>query len=242
MAARRLRSLTRSVAVAAVLIGAATASAGWSWAALLVAFFVTASALSKLGEQEKTARIRSIVEKSDERDVSQVLANGGVFAFAGIAHLMWNSPGWYALGAGALAASAADTWATEIGTLAKGNPVSIISGRAVPVGTSGGVTLTGSAAAVVGSLFIAAGAAFARWPVSVTAVALGGVAGALADSLLGATLQSRRYCDACSQPTERKVHSCGIRTRPAGGVAWLDNDGVNAICSAVGGLITLIVR
>ena len=51
----------------------------------------------------------------------QVLANGGVFALAALLGAVLGSP-WPAAGSraalGALAASAADTWATEIGTLA----------------------------------------------------------------------------------------------------------------------------
>ncbi len=241
LAARRMRALSRTGAIAAFLIGTAAVAAGWSWAALLIAYFVAATSLSKLGEGEKAKRIGSIVDKGDERDATQVIANGGVFAIAAIAELVTQSAVWYAIGIGALAASAADTWATEVGTLAGGEPVSIISGRRVPAGTSGGITLTGSLAGVAGSLFVALGTALAQWPVTFTAVALGGIAGALSDSLLGATLQSRRWCDACEKATERLVHDCGNRTRRIGGAGWLDNDAINAACSVVGALVALLL-
>jgi uncharacterized protein (TIGR00297 family) len=239
--ARRMRALSRSGAISAFVVGTAAVAAGWSWAALLIAYFVGATALSKFGEGEKAKRIGSIVDKGDERDATQVLANGGLFAIAAIAELITHCPGWYAIGVGALAASAADTWATEVGTLAGGEPVSIISGRRVLAGTSGGITLTGSLAGVAGSLFVAAGTALAQWPVTFTAVALGGIAGALSDSLLGATLQSRRWCDVCEKPTERLLHDCGNRTRRIGGVGGLDNDAVNAVCSVVGALVALFL-
>jgi uncharacterized protein (TIGR00297 family) len=164
-----------------------------------------------------------------------------VFAAAAAAYLVWHSPACYAVGIGALAASAADTWATEIGTLAGSDPVLITSGRTVRPGTSGGVTLAGMVASVGGALFVAAGAALARWPVPFTAIVLGGLAGAVADSLLGATLQTRRWCDVCAKPTERSVHDCGNPTRRAGGLRGLDNDAVNAICSGVGALVTLLL-
>jgi len=241
LGARRMRALSRTGAIAAFVVGTAAVVAGWSWAALLIAYFVAATALSKFGEGKKAKRIGSIVDKGDERDATQVFANGGIFAVAAIAELITHSPVWYAIGVGALSASAADTWATEVGTLAGGEPISIISGRRVPAGTSGGITLTGSLAGVAGSLFVAAGTALARWPVTFTAVALGGIAGALSDSLLGATLQSRRWCDACAKPTERLVHDCGNRTRRIGGVGGLDNDAVNAVCSVVGALVALLL-
>jgi uncharacterized protein (TIGR00297 family) len=241
VAARRTRTLATSGAIAAVVVGTISIAAGWSWGALLMSLFLSASALSKLGERKKAERVGPVVEKGGERDAGQVLANGGVFAVAALASILAPSPIWYGMGAGALAASTADTWATEIGTLEGGDPISIISGRRVAPGTSGGITLVGTAAGVGGALFIGAVAALANWPVPFTAVALGGVAGALADSLLGATLQSRRWCDLCATATERLVHSCGTPTRHAGGLAGFDNDAVNAACSTVGALVALLL-
>ena len=181
------------------------------------------------------------MEKSGERDAAQVLANGGVYAVAALGFLFSASPVWHAIGAGALAASAADTWATEVGTLATGDPISIVSGRRVAPGTSGGISLLGTAAGVGGALLMGAAAALAQWPVSLPAVAVGGIAGALADSLLGATVQARRWCDSCARATERVVHSCGTPTATAGGLAGFDNDAVNAVCSSVGALVALLL-
>jgi uncharacterized protein (TIGR00297 family) len=214
-------------------------AAGWSWGLLLISLFVSASALSRIGEERKLARTSSVVEKGGERDAGQVLANGGVFAIAALGQLLAPSPAWMALGVGAIAASTADTWATEVGTLSSQDPVSILSGRRVPAGTSGAVTLLGSAAGAAGAAFIAAEATLASWPVSFAAGALGGVAGALTDSILGATIQARRWCEACATSTERKVHSCGKPTLHAAGLRGFDNDVVNAVCSAVGGLVAL---
>ncbi len=240
--ARSLRALSTSGAAVAALAGAAACASGWWWGVLLVAYFALTTALSKSGSQSKARLMESIVEKGDERDGWQVLANGGAFVGAALGHLIWHSPSWYAIGAGALAASAADTWATEVGMLSSGQAVSIVSGRRVPVGTSGGVTVAGSVAALGGALFIAVLAAFARWPIVFAAVALGGIAGAITDSLLGASVQCRRWCSACGKATERKVHNCNAPTEVVGGSRWVDNDVVNGICSVVGGLITLVLQ
>jgi uncharacterized protein (TIGR00297 family) len=237
--ARSTRTLSNSGAVAGALVGTICIAAGWSWGVLLISLFVSASALSRIGETQKAARTGSVVEKGGERDAAQVVANGGVFAAAALAQLVFPSPLWFAVGAGAVAASTADTWATEIGTLAARDPFSILSGRRVPAGTSGAITLIGCVAGAAGALFIAAEATFANWPVSFAAVAVGGITGALADSLMGATVQARRWCDLCAAPTERRVHGCGMPTRHSGGLERLDNDVVNAVCSAVGGLIAL---
>jgi uncharacterized protein (TIGR00297 family) len=236
-----MRALSTSGAGASAVAGTLAIAAGWSWGVLLLSFFATGSALSKLWERKKAALVSRVVEKGGERDARQVLANGGVYALAAAGSLISPSPIWYALGAGALAACTADTWATEVGTLVGGAPVSIRSAARVPPGTSGAITLPGTMAGVGGALFIAAGAALASWPVPFAAVALGGIAGALADSVLGAWIQARRWCDHCDEPTERIVHDCGTATRHAGGVRGFDNDVVNAVCSGVGALITLLL-
>ena len=239
--AHRVRALTPGGAVAAAVVGTIAVAAGWSWALLLLAFFISSSALSKLGQRKKSEVAGPVIQQGGERNARQVLANGGVYALSAIGYLVFPSPLWYAIAIGALAASGADTWATEIGTLLGGQPISITSGKGVPPGTSGGVTFVGTMAAVAGAAFIAAGATLANWPVPFAAVALGGIAGAQADSLLGATLQARRWCEVCAKSTERLVHSCGAPTRQAGGVAGLDNDAVNVACSCVGALVALLV-
>ena len=236
---RLARSLSTGGAIAAVAVGTVGTLAGWNWAAVLILFFVTSSALSRFRRAAREARIGSIVEKGDERDAWQVLANGGVFGLAalglvGVPAGAWN---WGALAFGALAAATADTWATEIGTLAGRPPRSIVSLKALPPGTSGGITLPGLAASVMGALFIALAAYATGASNDAGAIVAGGVAGSLADSLVGATLQERRWCDGCSQATERRLHSCGYRTRVVGGVSGARNDVVNVVCTIVGGVV-----
>ena len=41
--------------------------------------------------------------------------------------------------------------------------------------------------------------------------------------------------------TERRIHRCGNITRPAGGVPWLDNDGVNAAATLAGALLGAVL-
>lgn len=222
-------------------MGTIAIAAGWSWGALLLSMFISVSWLSQIGSAKKTSRLASVVAKGGDRDAAQLVANGAVFTVAALGSTIWPAQSWYAIAAGALAFSAADTWATEIGTLARGDPRSIVTWRTVPAGTSGGVSFHGTVAAVAGALFIASLASFAGWPVSFAAVALGGVIAALADSVIGATLQVQRWCPTCGKPTERAVHDCGTPTKIAGGIRALNNDAVNALCSAIGALIALVL-
>ncbi len=236
--ARAARSLTTSGAIAATVVGTAAVAAGWSWGALLIAYFVSSSALSRVGRDAKLAHTQSVIEKTGARDAVQVLANGGVFALAALVGIVHHDTIWLAAGAGALAASAGDTWGTELGTLYGGTPRSLLTLRPVPPGTSGGVSVVGTVSSILGAGFVAALALALGWGARPSAFALaGGVTGAFADSLTGALFQARRHCDVCGIETERMTHDCGAATRHARGIAWLDNDGINLLATLGGAIV-----
>lgn len=237
LVARRAGSLSNSGAVAASIVGTAAVAAGWGWGALLVLYFVLSSALSHAGSAEKTRRTAAIVEKGGARDATQVLANGGVFALCclGVSAVGQSSVGLFsAAAAGSLAAATADTWATEIGTLMGGVPRAALSFRAVPPGTSGAVSAVGTVAMVAGALGIALAARLLGLTHAFAAIAAAGCVGALTDTLLGATIQDRRWCDACVRATERRRHDCGSVTRRVGGMTAVDNDAVNLLATLAG--------
>jgi uncharacterized protein (TIGR00297 family) len=236
--ARRQRALSASGAAASLITGTICAAAGWSWAILIVAFFVSANVVSLNGRALKAERVGGIVEKGSERDALQVAVNGGVFTLLAIASVVFPSPVWLAAGAGAIAAVTADTWATEIGTLAHHSPKLITTGDAVPPGTSGGVTWRGSSAGLGGAVCIAVIVLLAGWgPRAALGAVGGGVAGSLIDSILGATVQRRQWCERCNKATERLVHTCGTITQARGGVRWVGNDMVNALSSLMGAVV-----
>ena len=247
----RRRALSRSGAVAAAIVGTIAIAAGYGWGALLLAFFLSSTLLSRAGRERKARLTAGVVEKGDERDAIQVLANGALFAaaaamfqlrwwfeFASVEqHPAW-AWSWMAIGAGAIAAACADTWSTEVGTLSRRAPRMITTLREVPAGTSGAVTPAGILAMFAGAAFIGFVAWAVRWPAPIAiAAAAGGVAGATVDSLAGALVQSRRRCPKCGAATERMVHDCGTETEPAGGIESMDNDMVNALCTCAGGLV-----
>ena len=128
---------------------------GWVWAGTLVAFFVTSSLLSHYREAQKE-RVAEKFAKGARRDLGQTLANGGLPAAAGArgrARTGGDSPAYPVLALaffGAVAAVNADTWATEIGVLARTQPRLITTGRPAPRGTSGAITSLGTCAALAG--------------------------------------------------------------------------------------------
>ena len=81
-------------------------------------------------------------------------------------------------------------------------------------------------------------AASLDWETPVYAIVAGGVAGLFVDSLLGATIQERRWCTTCSEPTEHRTHSCGTKTAHRGGLRGLNNDVVNLVSITAGAVVT----
>lgn len=244
LVAWRARALTADGALAAWIVGACVFGAGgWAYAAVLFAFFIPSTLLSRIGRARK--RLLVDIGKHGARDAWQVIANGGVAALCAVLAAATHTNAASAAFAGAFAAASADTWGTEIGTLAKMRPRSILTLKPLATGLSGGVTLAGTLAEIGG----AGAVALVAWPLGIGAwwiIASGGFAGALADSLMGASLQELRYCPQCERDCETDPHLCGSRTTLRRGAAWFSNDAVNACATALGALaagwITLAFR
>lgn len=242
LAAWRVRALNLQGAIAAAILGTVVfGMGGLGWAILLLAFFLSSSALSRLSRKRKKS-LDEKFSKGSQRDAGQVAANGGVAGLLLFIAVLFSASGvlpaggtvWAWAGfAGALAAANADTWATELGVLSGSVPRLINSGKVVERGTSGGVTLFGSLAALTGSALIALLAVLfwqgnvlslpagsPTWLSAITSppalglstvqkavwfgiLTLSGLAGSLLDSLLGATLQAIYYCPSCKKETER---------------------------------------
>ena len=234
--AYRARALTVSGAVAAVGVGVLVLSGtglGGLWG--LGAFFVTSSLLSRKSERYEPAWVDA---PGHQRNAAQVMANGAVPALGGLIGLVGVPELGLAIAVCSLAAAAGDTWATSIGMTSPTDPFDIWRRKRVPKGTSGGISSRGTLGGVAGAVTVALAPLLARSPIGISLIAAGaGVIGMFADSLLGALAQGRFFCDACGQPSERRVHRCGARTRLTGGHAWLANDGVNALANALAGAI-----
>ncbi|MEM1128556.1 MAG: DUF92 domain-containing protein [Bacteroidota bacterium] len=232
----RVRVLSRSGAVAGGGLAASLVAAGTlTWIAPAVTFFVLSSALSKVGRAAK-AQARTHEAKGDVRDAAQVLANGGVAWGCLLLAFIAPGPAWYAAYVGAWAAAAADTWATELGTWLGGTPRSVLTGARLTPGASGGVTGVGTLASVAGAASVGL-AAWATAPASheggalVAGVVLAGGLGALADSVLGATVQARYRDRLTDTLTERADAGPLVR-----GWSWVNNETVNAACTLVGAI------
>jgi len=212
--------------VGALAVGCAVwIGTGWRGFVVLLTFFVTASALTRGGGRRRPV---------------QVFANGGVAALCAL--LARADAAFLAAFAGAIAAAAADTWSTEIGGRWGGEPRFLTTWHRVAPGTSGGVTTAGSLGGLAAALLIGgatwgtglATASGAAW------VAVAGIAGTIADSLLGATVQARWRCPSCAATIETPRHGCARAGVRLSGWRWLDNDAVNAVATVAGALVAAL--
>ena len=239
--ARKAGSLSKSGVIAATFVGGITFGLGGPLpAVLLLTFFVSSSALSRIGGTRKL-EASTIYEKGGERDHGQVLANGVIASLFAVMLAISQDIVWLVGLAGALAAVNADTWSTELGVLARRKPRLITTMKIVEPGTSGGITFEGSLAGFAGAALIAIIAAVAKLDgILLLAVTMGGISGARLDSFLGATVQVIYYCPDHEKETERHpTHTCGASTSYLRGWRWLSNDLVNLFASVCGSLVSM---
>jgi uncharacterized protein (TIGR00297 family) len=245
--AYRAHSLTKSGAWGAFLEGTIIFGlGGWKWAVLLMAFFVSSSALTRLFGKKK-ASLNEKFDKGGTRDVGQVLANGAIASiFAGL-HFFFPAASWTWLAfAASLAAVNADTWATELGVLSPSLPRLITSWKPVERGTSGAISLYGTLAAAGGAALIAIlgallGPAGHGWA-NLEIILIAGLLGSLFDSFLGATVQAIYRCPQCEKETEKHpLHTCCTKTVQIRGWSWLNNDMVNLGCALTGAVIGMVL-
>jgi uncharacterized protein (TIGR00297 family) len=245
--------LSKSGAIAACLLGTIVFGlGGFSWAVVLMGFFISSSMLSKLFKRRK-ASLEEKFSKGSKRDAWQVWANGGIAGIFVILHAIFPDSSWPWLAfCGTMAAVSADTWATELGVLSKKYPINLVTGQSLEPGESGGVTSLGTFAAFLASLFIAI-LAILFWPAFLqkltgaetwclpAGITAAGVFGSLVDSFLGATVQAIYFCPACAKETEKHPqHTCGRTTELVRGWKWFTNDVVNSFCAFMGGFVMIL--
>ncbi|TLS36313.1 DUF92 domain-containing protein [Pseudalkalibacillus caeni] len=231
------KALSFSGFVATVIVGACiSASFGIKGVLLIGAFFVSSTIWSKYKEKQKEKNV--ITEKGSRRDIFQVMANGGIAAVASLGLIFFPSPVWTGVFVASIAGSNADTWASELGVLSKGMPLSLRGFIRVQPGTSGAVSPFGTVAALAGSLFIGGIAAFLfklSLPDAII-LAVAGFIGNLIDTFFGAFFQITYKCEKCGIESEKRFH-CETRTSPVKGYYWLNNDTVNLLSSLLAGVI-----
>jgi uncharacterized protein (TIGR00297 family) len=204
-------SRSGTVAGAGVCLALFWGAGPGAFLALLTLFGLTWAA-TRTGLAAK--RSRGTAEQRGGRSASQVLANVGVAAVAALGFAATRER-WLLLAmTAALAEPAADTVSSECGQAFSERVFLITSFERVEPGTNGGVSLAGTLSGAVASVLVSLVCVVAcglpqRW---VSAAAVAGIAGMVADSFLGAVVERR---------------------------GWLGNDAVNLLGTVVAALVAL---
>ncbi|MGJ7912131.1 DUF92 domain-containing protein [Neobacillus sp. LXY-1] len=235
-----LHSLSRSGGVAAILVGIAV-YVGFEAKGLLVlgAFFVSSSLWSTYKSSSKK-KIEEKLEKGSARDWRQVVANGGAAALFSLFYYVHNDPTWLIGFLASISSSNSDTWASEIGSLSKRDPIFIRTFKPVDKGTSGAISNLGTIAAIAGALFIAfLGLRLFSLSIYTALIIFSfGFFGNVIDTLIGAFYQKVYICHTCGIQTEKKSH-CGKATEMFKGFWFVDNDMVNFLSGFLAAIIAM---
>lgn len=225
------KALTPAGVAAAIGVDAViSATLGNFGFVLLLSFFGVSVLIDKL---KKHFKGRSVGEelKGDCRDHMQVIVNALIPALSAV--LYWFSRDCVFLVAfvASMAEALADTAASGAGAFARKtyDPFRL---KACKKGLSGGMSLPGTLASLVGAALISLVAlAFGAFGVKLMLVAiLSAFSGAIFDSFLGSVFQVKYRCTVCSELTEKHKH-CGAATVRARGLTLVDNDVVNLLSS-----------
>jgi uncharacterized protein (TIGR00297 family) len=256
-------SLSRSGALGATFVGTAILGGmGWLGFLVLSFFFLTSSGISKWVKRKRIEG--DVVAKGDQRDIYQVLANGGIASILALFYYSNPHPIWIVMFASSLVAATSDTWASELGRLSKEEPRDCFTWKKVERGTSGAISMVGTFASLVGAILTAfvASPLFIEYTQSVFPirneglffvqgihnefslfiflVGLSGWLGNWLDTWIGAKWQVLYKCQLCMKHTERQLH-CGEMTKQIKGASVLNNDLVNLVCTLGAALISGIV-
>ena len=192
--------LDNSGLFAATITGLTVSLLGhWTWLIALFIFLVIGSIATKWKLEEK--KILSLEEANEGlRSWKNVLANGGAVSIMAIYNFISPGEEWiYFAAIASISVALSDTLASEIGSLDI-RTRSITTLQSVPAGTNGGMSPTGTVAALIGAIIISIiGVIFSPEDSTINDInlllmlTLIGWLGCQVDSLLGALLENRGY-------------------------------------------------
>ena len=229
------KALTKDGVISAILLDLAVSYAfGNRGFIVLCSFFIGAIIVDKIKNKAKKTSRNEYKDREDCRNYMQVLANGMVAFVTAIAFAITDSKIFIVPFVASLAEAFSDTVASGIGAFST-KTYDPFKRQKCDSGLSGGMSLEGTLASLVGAClisFIAYAIDFVGYGVKeFFIVALCAFSGALLDSFLGSVLQVKYRCTVCDKITEREEH-CSLPTEKHSGISFVDNDVVNIISCA----------
>jgi uncharacterized protein (TIGR00297 family) len=166
--------------------------AGYAGIAAMAGFFVIGTVATGWKRKEKQ-RLKGAEDNGGKRKASQVLANAGVAALAGVCITTYGNL-WALLIAASFSAATADTLASELGTVYGKRFYNILTLKTDERGLDGVISIEGTFIGLIGSALIALIHTVAyglSWQLA--AIIIAGTVGNITDSVLGAALERKGW-------------------------------------------------
>lgn len=232
------KSLTHEAIVAAFLTAITIYALGNQYLgyALLV-FFMLGTIASKIKNKEKQ-KIEEGMESATKRTWVQVLANSLPATILTWLYLYDSTNEIYLLLAfSVFSAATADTFASELGSLSKAKVYSILNFKEVPKGLSGGVSIPGLFASIVGAMILSIFAIPDFGLRGFIICSILGFLGSIIDSYLGILLQ-RKYKNEKGVLQDRYIV---MNQQPDAGYIFVSNNTVNMATLVVVSMIGYLI-
>ena len=232
------KSLSSSGALAALLVGTITFTANMTFGLVLIAFYLMGSVVTRIGSVQKQ-KFDGEYRKGGQRDIWQVLSNGGLGTLLSLLYLL-NEHDEHSRNMIVVAylsvysCCLGDTFASELGVLSSVDPWLITSLKRVQRGTNGAVSVIGTAASLLGGLFI--GLIYMCLEVRIYEYrylficGVASILGSLIDSILGALFQAtfvdERSGKIYNSKTVAMAGKKSLKLKNIGGYDFLSNNQV----------------
>jgi len=231
-------AVDKSGLTAGILVGSIFALSGGLAAVItLITFFLIGSFFTKHGYSRKES-LGAAEPKGGARGWKSVLSN---LFFPSVAIVLYrlSSNNAYALAfVSSISCSLADTLGSEIGLLDKRGPWIITNMRRAQPGSSGAISILGTASSILGS-FIIPIEAFQFGILSFNELLISSMiafSSSLLDSLLGATIQAKYLCDGRVVEDPSDCSEAELLS----GSRFINNHAVNLISTGFAFLLSLI--
>jgi uncharacterized protein (TIGR00297 family) len=197
--------------------------------------FITSTSLTKYkSDRKKMVRINQTADS--KRNWMQAFCNLGPACIWSLLNSFNYNECFVFAAFASVAAANADTWASELGILSKKPARFILSGKVVPTGLSGGVTLLGTTASLFGAIVISLVFWIFFKEIQIAAIiVLFGFAGSVIDSILGEFFQAS-YKNQKGDLQEDSANADLYK-----GYAWINNNIVNLMSTSLISVISYLV-
>lgn len=225
--AYKTKSISLDGMVAAILTSIVLYTLGRLYLGIsLLTFFILGSVISKLKNDSKREG-EKLQEHTEARNWVQVISNtlpASLLVWLALIYPEYHSI-FLLLSFSVFSAAAADTFSSEIGMMNSGKVYDILTFKPVKNGVSGGVSILGLIAGLVGSFLLSLLALGLFSFQEVIFITILGFIGSIIDSILGSLLQ-RKY-------TNKEGHYQDVPDqagdKPIRGIRWISNNVVNLI-------------